>query len=446
MNRVTIEARPGWQRRVERSGLVYWQTEIGQNALTGKPIHSSYWGETGFYEFTEAEIDILYASSEVVLQALVEAGDFLFRTDSKGRFVNGQYLERMEIPRFIWPMLKHSWDMEHPAAPSVYGRFDVRFDGIGHPKFLEFNADTPTSLLEASVIQSEWFEDHWKTWDHPMYSQWNSIDEMLLKQWAHLRGYFSDLHGGLPRLHFACVEEDSGEDLMNTTYMRDVADRAGWKGFTESLFVKEIRYNKADKGFWHYKEAQNMSYPIQAIFKLYPWEWLVGEFGEEVFKNLYWQTNATTWIEPPFKMLLSNKGIWAVVWELFKDNPEVSKYLLPTFFARDKRAKELTSYAEKPILGREGACVTLVRDGKVLYSNQNPDYAKYPMIRQELALLPDFHGRYPVLGIWMCGSPEGDSPAGMGIRESDNPITGNGSTFAPHRYVKAESGLSVPTN
>jgi Glutathionylspermidine synthase preATP-grasp len=40
----------------------------------------------------------------------------------------------------------------------MYGRFDFSFkDGV--PKLLEFNADTPTTLVEASVAQWFWFQD-----------------------------------------------------------------------------------------------------------------------------------------------------------------------------------------------------------------------------------------------------------------------------------------------
>lgn len=446
MRRVSVEARPNWQKRIEDRGLVYWPTATGQNAFTGKTTYSSYWGETAFYEFDEPEIDVLHRAAELVLQALVAAGDHVLKT-RKDQFINGHYLDWMQLPRFTWPAMKHTWDMEHPVAPTVYGRFDVRFGDGDHPKFLEYNADTPTSLLEAAVIQWDALEDRYGDaglTPNSAYDQWNSIHEMLIAQWAHLQGYFRHLHGRLPMLHFMCAEDESGEDRMNAEYMREVARQAGWDK-TEFLFAKQLRYDKADKGLWQYNKAQNWSNQIQAIFKLYPWEWIAeDEWGGQVFRNLLWQTNATTWIEPPYKMLLSNKGIWAVAWELFGNDSEVGQYLLPTFFSRDKRAKAMTDYAEKPVMGREGAGVKLVRDGKMTHSSQNTDYSKLPTIRQGLAPLPEFYGKYPVLGFWMCGSPEGDLPAGLGIRESDDPITGNGSTFVPHRFVKAGSGLQVP--
>ena len=38
---------------------------------------------------------------------------------------------------------------------SLYGRFDLRYDGQGPAKLLEYNADTPTSLFETAVFQWE---------------------------------------------------------------------------------------------------------------------------------------------------------------------------------------------------------------------------------------------------------------------------------------------------
>src|SRR5205085_9315425 len=47
-----------------------------------------------------------------------------------------------------------SWH-RRAELPSVYGRFDLRHDGDGPAKLLEYNADTPTSLVEAASPRSE---------------------------------------------------------------------------------------------------------------------------------------------------------------------------------------------------------------------------------------------------------------------------------------------------
>jgi glutathionylspermidine synthase len=77
------------------------------------------------------------------------------------------WLRQMGIPEYLFPAIRTSWDSEPPALN--YGRFDFGFDGTGDPKLFEFNCDTPTSLLEAAVIQWDWKEDVF-----PSLDQYNS--------------------------------------------------------------------------------------------------------------------------------------------------------------------------------------------------------------------------------------------------------------------------------
>ena len=144
-------------------------------------------------------------------------------------------------------------------------------------------------------------------------------------------------------------------------------------------------------------------------------------------------------MEPPYKMMWSNKGILAILWELFGSDPVRSQYLLPAYFAGEEPAGFL-DYAEKPLLGREGANVRLMRHGAVLAAEPGA-YGSSGWVRQALAPLPDFAGvdgpHHPVLGIWMV---DGEA-AGLGIRESDGLITDNKSYFAPHCIIDDENGV-----
>ena len=138
-------------------------------------------------------------------------------------------------------------------------------------------------------------------------------------------------------------------------------------------------------------------------------------------------TASTRWIEPPWKIILSNKGVLALLWEMFPRHPN----LLPAFFDDDPNAAGLgTSYVRKPIYSREGANVALISKGVTLAEQQGP-YGAEGFIRQALAPLPDFSGQYPVLGSWLIDH----TPCGLSIREDENPITGNTSRFVPHAIL-----------
>ena len=137
------------------------------------------------------------------------------------------------------------------------------------------------------------------------------------------------------------------------------------------------------------------------------------------------------WIEPIWKMLLSNKGILPILWQLYPDHPN----LLPAYFDNNPATTHgLSNYVRKPLLSREGANITLVRNRSTVLSTEGPYDG--PCVLQALAPEAVFNDasdqpRYPVLGLWMIDQECG----GMGIRESTGPITDNLSSFIPHFFV-----------
>jgi len=119
-------------------------------------------------------------------------------------------------------------------------------------------------------------------------------------------------------------------------------------------------------------------------------------------------------------MLWSNKGILALLWELFPGHP----YLLETY--RDS-PRNLRDYVKKPLLSREGANIEIHADGKTI-ANEGP-YGDEGHVYQQLASLSSFDGRYPIIGSWYVTD---QGPGGIGIRESDTRITDNRSRFVCH--------------
>jgi glutathionylspermidine synthase len=157
--------------------------------------------------------------------------------------------------------------------------------------------------------------------------------------------------------------------------------------------------------------------PIRSIFKLYPWEWLLHEdFGAHLLETY----RDVQWIEPIWKMLWANKALLAILWELFPNHPN----LLPAYL---DGPRDLKQYIKKPRLAREGANISLVADTVV---ETGGDYGEEGFVYQALAPVPVFDTRYAVIGSWVV---DGVS-CGVGIRESDGPITDNLSRFVPHIF------------
>ncbi|WP_418958677.1 glutathionylspermidine synthase family protein [Streptomyces tritici] len=390
MRRHTIEPRPGWQQTVEEQGLVYPLTRYPDGSL--RP----YWDESAYYSFTLPEVEALEEVVEELHAMCLAAAEHIVAQD---RFADLGITD----PR-VAERVAESW-RRRAELPSLYGRFDLHYDGTGPARMLEYNADTPTSLVEAASPQWFWMEERF-----PGADQWNSLHERLVDAWkrqAHL----------LPPgpVHFVHSDGDElGEDLMTVAYLRETAEQAGLD--TEALSVERIGWDRLAGRF-----VDDRLRFIRSCFKLYPWEWLTTDrFGPHVLDTLDngGGSGTTCWIEPAWKMLLSNKALLAILWELYPGHPN----LLPAYLDGPRELAATTGWAAKPLLGREGAGVTLHKAGEA------PAVRDEPCCYQELAPLPDFDGNRVVLGAWVVEN----EAAGLGIRESAGLVTDGYARFLPH--------------
>ncbi len=372
MQRHAINPRSDWRDRAEHIGLTYHSHENGP-----------YWDESACYELTAAEVDALEIAANKLHFLCIDAAEAIIQ---KG------WWSRLNIPPAAVPAILRSWDRDDF---SLYGRFDFSYDGIAPPKLLEYNADTPTALVEAAVAQWFWLQD-----THPEADQFNSIHERLITAWQRWRGH---------TIHFCGIKEHV-EDAQTVLYLRDTCEQAGVKA--KSVFIDDIGWDPHRGRF-----VDLESEIIEHAFKLYPWEWL---WNEEFSKHL--SEDSIQFIEPTWKMLLSNKGLLPILWELFPDHPN----LLPAYENADPLQNR---YVRKPKLSREGSNVTLVEGGTVV-EETNGDYGEEGYVYQALANVPDFGGQHPIFGVWVIDH----EAAGLGIREDTRRITGNLSRFVPHYF------------
>ncbi len=367
----------------------------GTPARDARGAARPYWDESVYYEFDMDEVLALEADVELLHSMCLNAVEQVVLMERYADF---------GLPEWSWQHIAESW---RRSDPHVYGRFDLRYDGRRPAVLLEYNADTPTTLLEAAILQWYWLKDKF-----PDDDQWNSLHEQLVDRWKVVR----DL---LPsnELHFAWTgTEATGEDQITTTYMQETAAEAGFN--TVGLTIEDVGWDSALKRFVDLEESQ-----IDTIFKLHPWEWVLeDEFGKNVVSSL----PQTMWIEPLWKTLLSNKAILAVLWEMYPGHPN----LLPAYL---DDPHELTEYVRKPKLGREGANITIVGAG--MDTATGGVYGEEGFVYQLLDPLPQFDDMRPALGAWVVG----DSSAGLGIRETGGLVTDDGAAFVPHRIPSKEA-------
>ena len=385
MQRIICPERSDWHTTAEETGFDF-------HTIDGE----RYWDERAYYAFSLEEIErqIEAPSGEIdamCLELVSNAVD------------DENYLRRLKIPEAFWPLIAASW---HHDESSLYGRLDLSYDGRGPAKLLEYNADTPTSIFEAAVFQWTWLEQAIERQIIPGHAdQFNSIHERLIDAWKKV--------GAGSHVHLAGTTENT-EDAGTLAYLEDTARQAGRA--TTLIDIEDIGL-RDDGSFVDLDDR-----PIELMFKLYPWEWMFHDaFGARLADA------PTRWIEPPWKAILSNKGILPLLWEMFPGHPN----LLPAFFEDDPNAAQLgASFVRKPLYSREGANVALVSGGVTVVEQEGP-YGAEGFIRQALAPLPNFSGQYPVLGSWLIDH----TPCGLSIREDENPITGNTSRFLPHAIL-----------
>jgi glutathionylspermidine synthase len=394
MQRHTCQPRPDWRTKVEEVGLTFHSHEQGP-----------YWDESACYELTAAEVDALEKAGHALHYLCIDAAEAV---------IVNNWWPRLGIPEIAVPVILRSWERDDF---SLYGRFDLGYDGHSSPKLLEYNADTPTSLIETSVAQWFWLQD-----TRPGADQFNSVHERLIEAWRRCgavgtpRPTEAAGRAGCPSpppespcIHFSGIKEHD-EDQQTVLYIRDTCEQAGVK--TKPVFIEDIGWDEKQSCF---VDLDNE--PITRCFKLYPWEWL---WHEEFGPHLAGEP--LQFIEPTWKMLLSNKGLLPILWELFPNHPN----LLPAY---DDAAPLRGTFVRKPKLSREGANVAWI-EGGVAVEETDGEYGEEGHVFQAPAALPDFDGNHPVFGVWIVDH----EPAGLGIREDTRRITGNLSRFIPHFF------------
>jgi glutathionylspermidine synthase len=385
MLRVPSKERPNWQGQATSLGFHF-------HTIGGDP----YWDERAHYRFTVRQIEEDIEKPTAELEALcLEVVDRACRDEA--------LLRELKIPEVYWDFVASSWRAREPA---LYGRMDFAYDGQGPAKLYEYNADTPTSLYEAAFFQWVWLEQARIYGLVPRDAdQYNIIQEELVEALART--------GIVSTLHFASAEGHM-EDRGTVHYLEDCARQAG----LQTAYVPLEKIGMDARG--QFSDADD--FVIHALFKLYPWE--------HVFTDIYGgkvPAADVLWLEPPWKAILSNKGLLPLLWRFFPGHPN----LLPAYFEGEAGISDMTGgMVKKPLFSREGANVEWLGADGDQFSVDGP-YGEEGAIVQALHPLPQIDGNYTVLGSWVVGG----KPAGLGIREDSTPVTRDTSRFVPHAII-----------
>jgi len=379
-------ARPDWPARLAEIGLDYHS-----GGAEPEPGGGLWWHEADHWELTAAEVDVLDDATAALHALCLDAVDHLVRRAPH------RLGTEFGLPEWMADYVCRSWLRGDPA---LMGRMDLAWDGgSGAPRLLEYNADTPTLAIETALAQ--WF---WLEAVHPGADQFNALHEALLEGFRALASRM-----GGRGLHFAAFR-DAPEEWAHSTYFRDLAEQAGIP--TRPIGIPEIRWNDEAGEFRDGEEDR-----IAFLHKLYPWEWAAAdEFGPFLARDTLGV------IEPPWKAVLSHKAILPLLWERNPGHPNLLE-------VHHGPAPANGEWVEKPVLGREGANIRVLRDGAVTASTGGT-YGGGPVVSQRRAALLMQDGWTGVIGSWVAAG----RPAGLIFREAREAVVRENGRVLPHLF------------
>lgn len=311
-------------------------------------------------EVSESEAEAYYAAANTLYDMYVEAAQHV---------IDQQLYSNLGIDPLLVPLIEQSWERDDWH---LYGRFDLAGGLDGRPiKLIEFNADTPTSLFETSIVQWALLKAN------GMHEarQFNNLHAMLQENFRRLvvgddadfascykdqKVLFSSI-AGLP------------EDERTVRYLQQVAHEAGL--YTDFAFMDEAGFIPKQGVF--NRDQQRADF----WFKLYPWEDFASDEPEltgmlQTISDL----GSTRFINPAYSLLFQSKGIMKVLCDLYPESP----YLLRTSF----EPLDGIAQVEKKLFGREGENTRITdRDGKLIAETAG-EYGHHRSIFQEYVEFP----------------------------------------------------------
>jgi glutathionylspermidine synthase len=384
-----------------------------------------FWSDLYGSEYSLYHVFSISEQTHALLREATEKlGRVFFKTAGLLRSLEDQQLLELGFPAAGLPFLR----MKTLFPESVISRFDFALtsDGV---KMLEFNADTPTFIVECFKINGE-------VCSELCYRNPNENQERLLASGITKAVLESGKGHESPNVVFT-AHRDHMEDWNTTVYLSQLCNVPN-----QVLPISELRITDGAL-------LDSDGIPIDVLYRqTYPLEHLLEDrdpntgdlVGVELLQLA--KEGKLSIINPVSAFLLQPKSIQCLVWGLAEQEGFFTKeeqkwiktYMLPTFLEADSFAGT-KAYVEKPSFGREGDTITIwdqhtnvdAQNPFQTYKNELPVYQSYvplPVVTFEtdkgIEELSMVFGSFLIAG----------KPSSIGIRAGCK-ITGNDSYFLP---------------
>ncbi|MCR2120119.1 glutathionylspermidine synthase family protein [Campylobacter upsaliensis] len=372
---------------LESIGFSWHTDEDGSDYLDNRFICVSKNEANAYYEAANELYDMFIAAAQNV--------------------IDNDRFDELGIPFNLIDAIKMSWENE--VHWHLYGRFDFAggLDGKSI-KLIEFNADTPTSLFESAILQWAMLKQN----NLDEHLQFNNIYESLMDNFKRLITLdesveeFEEHYRGW-KILFSSVAGNKEEELT-TKLLAHIAKDAGFE--CDFAYVDEVEFG--EEGI--FKNGVNYEY----WFKLIPWEEIAIEEGElAMLLTQIMRNQKAIILNPAYTLLFQSKGILKILWELYPNHPLLLESSYEPLQGKD--------FVRKPMFGREGANISIVKDDVKLQENIGP-YGNNKMIYQQYYELNSNENEYYQAGVFFAY--EG---CGLGFRKGGL-IIDNASKFVGH--------------
>jgi glutathionylspermidine synthase len=356
-------------------------------------------------------------------------GNIFVRVAEVVRLGSEELWSELGYPQETWKAISQSTD--YSAITSI-GRFDFAYTSNGL-KMLEFNSDTPTSIVEAFFVNQE-------------VCRYYQVENINAGVELDIRQAFTDIityyrQKGYPTKNIVfCCDSTDDEDQGTTKYL---LNESGLSGIYSPIL--QLAYDPhAERLVTKLTDGEYRQ--VDVLYRLHALEMMAKDRTTKGFPigskllDLVAKKRLTI-INPPSAFIAQTKALQALIWNLYESNiffsPEerevVSTYCLPTYLENQFHGR--VPYVKKPFFGREGGAVSLYdAEGSLETADLEKHYWDQPMVYQEKVDLPTVtvetsNGLYTgklLLGSFLVGG----KPSAV-IGRVDKGITHDMSYFLP---------------